>query len=248
MKDRASIQWQYYPVGLFESHFILEVSDGVLAFDQGTAEFAYLDRRQSVDDDEVQRITSLVEQVLNAQSVARGLRHSIETPSKHLVDDHGNRTIQSQASVGLSVGLTAQFRVFDKTGKLLRDSRAEAQERSTAQIRESLAVATRFPEIHALHRSYAASLADPGHSLVHLYEVLETLEKVLGSRANVAATLGVGRLRVGELGRLANDAPLLEGRHRGVHFTDLRPATAEEIALAKSIALELIQAYINYRK
>lgn len=47
------------------------------------------------------------------------------------------------------------------------------------------------------------------------------------------------------LGQLCNGEPLRQGRHNGVHGTALRDATDAELVEARSIALEMINAYLQ---
>jgi hypothetical protein len=97
--------------------------------------------------------------------------------------------------------------------------------------------------------SYVKAMQDPADELVHLFEIREAAWKHFGKKeAAVQKAFGIDKSKWrdfgwSELGRLANDAPLRQGRHRGKHANQLRDATPEELAEARTIARRFIEAF-----
>jgi hypothetical protein len=90
-------------------------------------------------------------------------------------------------------------------------------------------------------------LREPGNELIHLYEIRDALSTKFGGERGVrAALLGISSSDWSMLGRLANDEPIRQGRHRGHHAGALRGATETELAQARAIARRMIDAYLRY--
>lgn len=92
-------------------------------------------------------------------------------------------------------------------------------------------------------RSYRCSLEDPSNSLVYLYEIRDAVTEPYGSEVEARKQLGISKRDWQRLGQLANDQPLLEGRHRGSQTRSLRNATPDELSEARRLASILIDAF-----
>jgi hypothetical protein len=78
---------------------------------------------------------------------------------------------------------------------------------------------------------------------------LEAIQLALGGKEKAIRTLGIGKKYWSELGRLCNDEPIKQGRHRGKHVgkgKHLRDATFTELSLAREIAQNVVMRYLNY--
>jgi hypothetical protein len=95
-------------------------------------------------------------------------------------------------------------------------------------------------------KSYDDAVNDPGNELVHLYEIRDSTAKHFGGESIARNVLNISGSRWSKLGRLANDEPLKQGRHRGKNPGALRDATEEELREARKIARELVVAYLSY--
>lgn len=94
--------------------------------------------------------------------------------------------------------------------------------------------------------SLGRAIDDQANELVHLYEIRDALRKRFDGEAKARPALGVSSTDWKRLGRLANDYALRQGRHRGEHAGELRDATPDELEQARSIARDMIDAYIRY--
>ena len=100
----------------------------------------------------------------------------------------------------------------------------------------------RDPHLSDMMSAMMRALHDSTDEFIHLFDIVEVLERCFGTRAKAAAMLGVSGKRIRRLAKLANDAPVSQGRHRGLH-ANLRSATTEELHDARSIAIDLLEAY-----
>jgi hypothetical protein len=79
-----------------------------------------------------------------------------------------------------------------------------------------------------------------------LYEIRDALSIKFGGERNTCSILNVSKNEWSRFGRLANDEPLYEGRHRGENVGQLRHATESELAEVRGIARQMILAYLKY--
>jgi hypothetical protein len=136
--------------------------------------------------------------------------------------------------------------VKDGGGNITFDSRAEriAKHRSLAK---QIALHRSTDRVLAsLLASQSKGVRDPENELVYLYEIRDALCSRFGGEASARDQLGVSREAWSRFGRLCNDEPLRQGRHRGKATGDLRHATEAELAEARRIAREMIEAYMRY--
>lgn len=93
---------------------------------------------------------------------------------------------------------------------------------------------------------YKTSVHDPSNELIHLYDIWEALKTRFDGQSAVLTALGVSDSDRRALGKLANDEPIRQGRHRGAKISDLRDATEAELDEARKIARIMIEAYLRY--
>lgn len=102
------------------------------------------------------------------------------------------------------------------------------------------------PVLSAILSSLGRAIDDQANELVHLYEIRDALKTRFEGEVKAYSALGVSSTDWKRLGRLANDYPLRQGRHRGEHAGELRDATPDELEQARSIAKGLISAYVKF--
>jgi hypothetical protein len=118
--------------------------------------------------------------------------------------------------------------------------------RARAQMAQLAAKHCSDAVVTSLFKSYEAAVQDPAKELVHLYEIRDALSARFGGEGGARQELGLTRAQWSELGRLANDEPIIQGRHGGKHFDSLRNATQAELDLARSLAKAMVEAYLGY--
>ncbi|WP_336979881.1 hypothetical protein [Altererythrobacter fulvus] len=134
----------------------------------------------------------------------------------------------------------------DAAGNIIQDTRAE---RLADRAKFRAAIACLYETDRVLKRmldSIENALRDPDNFLIHLYEVRDALASEFGSDAQAKAALTISSADWSKFGRMANEDPLLEGRHRGKR-DNLRKATQDEIDWARKFCGTLIEGYVHYR-
>lgn len=81
--------------------------------------------------------------------------------------------------------------------------------------------------------------------MVHLYEIRDSLSDRFGGGKRVEQELGISAAEWSDFGKLANNEPVREGRHRGKDLGILRNATIDELARARKFAKNLILKYLK---
>lgn len=95
-------------------------------------------------------------------------------------------------------------------------------------------------------KSYQKSVNDPDDELVHLYEIRDCLSKKFGSKKNAISNLRINEKEWDEIGKIANNLPLNQGRHRGKFVGNLRNAENAELEKARKSIVCLIEKYLDY--
>jgi hypothetical protein len=86
-----------------------------------------------------------------------------------------------------------------------------------------------------LLKSYRAAVNDPADEFIHLFEIRDALKKHFGGEHNAKKQLGVSDTRWTRLGKLANNEPVEQGRHRGQHSSRRRPASQKEYNVPRKL-------------
>jgi hypothetical protein len=141
-----------------------------------------------------------------------------------------------------SFNIHADVAIRDATGTLKSDSgqlRHQAEARFITTMAPTIG---RSKQLRTLVDSYRRASEDRENELVHLYEIKDALKAHFGSLRRAEQGFADAAKHLDTLGRLSNGA-FLEGRHRGAHPGQLRHATAEERADARTAAVELILGF-----
>ena len=238
----TDLEWGYAPADLFEEPFMLVLDSGTLTIDNERARLRLTTPSDPLTPDVQEAAHSQVTAVFDAQLLLLDRAYTLRGPDLIQLDHDGKRHI-SVVSEGLQV--TAKLGAMDvmvtnRDGKVVTDTRAERLRNHEAFVSDLAPRAARSPLLTSLARSYAAALLDPADALVHLYEIRDALSTSFGGEESARSALGITSTDWRQLGQLANDEPLQEGRHRGRHATRTRPATPTELVSARDIARRLI--------
>jgi hypothetical protein len=175
------------------------------------------------------------------------MRHQhldIVGPARTEVLPDGRRVIEVDARDYIIVSDDVEFVYTNEAGEVVYDSfqaRLDVERAWMARIARHSTDSL----LGKLQHSYVASLREPNNELVHLYEIPDALATRFGGKHKAQRILAVSDSEWGRLGRLANDEPLRQGRHRGKTLGELRDATAEELSDCRRIAKVLIDAYLD---
>jgi len=243
----TELRWTYEPQDLFEQPTELEVAGRSARADEGIVT-VHLSGDQSQNSDLRDQLEKALSQQLRGQALARRMHSALLRGSTAFVDDQGNRSISLTVGCAVTVctGGQADFVIRRGDGTTVRDTRAERLCRQAVLAELVGRWGSRDSVLDRMLDSHARAAADPSNFLVHLYEIREALGVRYRGESRAREVLGISAARWSRLGLLTNDLPLLEGRHRGKHQAELRPATAAEQEEGWGLADELIEAYLRW--
>jgi len=238
------LEWTFSPPAYFEVKISLSRTDYRMTIADGKVE-ATIDPAIY---DANPGMRAELQAALNARFLAEQLlthqAYELSASSMTRVHADGRRDIfvELRESALALATMSADIVVTDKDGNVVADSRRERVERKR-DFAELVASHRADPLLPALLQSYNASVRDPDNELVHLYEIREALAKRFGDATSTRSALGLSRDQWSRFGRLCDDEPLRQGRHRGKHVGALRDATEGELKEAREIARAMIEAY-----
>ena len=247
MPDVALIEWTFEPPDMFEQKVSFVADAFEFVIDSGRAECRVPMNRQATD---LRNLRSEAHHTLDAMFLAAlTLSHKayrLNEPNLTVIDEHGIKhhfAFPDALMMHLVPGRVDTV-VTGTNGEVIADSKAD---RIRARNQLACAAAMRVADsvANSILRSYSAAVNDPANELLHLYEIREALASHFGGAALAQKALGISSSRWSALGRLANDEPLLQGRHRGKHPGTLRSATAQELEDVRDIVREMIGGYLR---
>lgn len=243
------LEWTYEPINFFEESMSLSHEMGSIDVSSGRVRGEF--PPSCFDEGESFRTSThrFLESVFLAQQIQTHQAYTLMQSSiaREYPDGRRDYSISVHSAVMVMTAGTVDTVVRDADGNITSDSKAE---RLAQQEKFRIAVLQILPKDIALKRmlqSFRNALTDNDNLLVHLYEVRETLIAEYSQSKAAQDAVGVSNQDWSNFGRLANDNPLFEGRHRGKH-ANLRKATREESAWALGFCQRLIEGYVLARR
>lgn len=248
MPNKIRIEWRYTPKTYFEDPYSTDFEGVPLIIENGQV-------LAELDGDQYDREPEIRERLgRHIRALFEGVRlqshEDFELLGGAVYSEHPDgRTdviiFPKPAGVVAAVG-SLDIKVTDKEGNVVVDTMKDRidEKRNFAEMVASFR--GKDEVLDSMLNSYANSVKDPGNELIHLYEIREALSAKFGGEAQAKTTLKISRSRWSEIGRLANDAPLAQGRHRGMHPSELTSASKQELTTARAIAKEMILSYLQH--
>lgn len=248
MDNIVVLEWTFSPPDYFEEVLRVEHEGYTMVIDMGKVE-ARIDPKTY---DKEHNMRDELHKVLNDYFLGVQLLthkpYELSESSMHRLHPDGRKEItlfvRSVESISL-VG-SVDLIVKDKDGNVLSDSRRDRIEKK----KELAALVEKFRKqdefVDSVLTFYEAAIKDPKNELVHLFDIWEALVKRFGGENEALTALGISRSKRKILGRLANDEPLLQGRHRGAKVGELRDATEAELEEARGIVRNIIETYLHF--
>jgi len=238
------VEWTYSPVDYFEEPVQISNKDYDLTIRDGKVEAKIShDPRPELSD---QLDTELRFRFQGIQLISQK-PYKLSGPTVSCRHAEGKRTIfLAGTCVAKGSVLQADVIITDKNGNIVADTRTERIERKQSLGALAAKYGGRDTVARKILQSYNTAVDDPDNCLVHLYEIRDALAKHFGRDKTAQNQLKVTKARWQELGRLANDAPLKQGRHRGKMLSGLRDATRAELDAAMNIAAEMVEKYLKH--
>ncbi len=248
MDNVVVLEWTFAPPDYFEEVIHIERENYTMVINAGKVEA----RIDPMAYDKEHNMRDELHQVLNDRFLGVQLLthkpYELSKSSMHRLHPDGHReiTVFVDSAVSISMAGSVDLVVKDKDGNILSDSRRDRIEKKKelASLVEKYRKQDKFVE--SMLAFYEAAIHDPKNELIHLFDVWEALAKRFGGETEALTALGISRSKRKILGRLANDDPLRQGRHRGAKVGELRDATEAELGEARGIARNMIETYLHF--
>ena len=242
--DRTELEWVYKPDDFFEATYGDADTEWTLHIKGGRAVATLTVPHNPVDETLEKRIAAHVETIFRVRNLQAHRPYELEGPRifQH-VGEKKHVTIRLSCAIALGEAHSPDLVLRDAAGKVVRDTKRERVAELDALIHTVAPKATRSSDLRALLEIYDRAVSDPRNELIHLYEVRDALTKYCGGKKHARAKLKISNSEWKRFDHIANEEPLEEGRHRGLHMTGRRNATCEELEEARSIVRKWIEAF-----
>jgi hypothetical protein len=243
MDAKLTLEWHYTPADFLGAPFSLEAEGSKLKADNGKVT-AHVPDCES-DNSVFQRIHDKLNSLFLAAQLFDSNPFALSDFTIVRTSEAGIREITQRGMGILKITGSGDFVVTDAAGNITRDTRAER----IRERQEFAALAAKHhadPTAAAILKSYRAAVDEKQIELIRLYEIRDALKRKFNGDHKAQKTLGISKDDWKRLGYLASKAPLNQGRHRGWNVGELRDATDAELTEARTIAKNMIRAYLKY--
>lgn len=245
--EKTTIQWTYSPADYFPGEVSFDTDRASLKIHEGKITATLKTPSEALSDQLVASVRSSVEDLFIARQLRDFKEYKIEGYSVHNETADGKRHVRVflQSAAFIITSGEAHAIVTDASGRVIHDSRAE-------QIGEVLKFAPMIASrkndnlSEWILRRLQAAISDKNNELVYYYDILDAIMTKFGGIRGACSNLSIEKKTWSRIGYLANKAPLLEGRHRGLHFKTIRKATEDEISEARKHILEIVNSYLKF--
>ena len=238
------VEWTYSPADYFEEPMEIPHEDYKLMIKDGKVEAI---TKHNPQPELCDQLSMELECRFQGVQLVSHEPFELSAPSVSCRHSNGKHTLSVKVSDGIRISDHVDLMITNKNGSIVADTRAERIERK--QFLGNLAVkyGSSDPLARELLLNYNKAMNDSNHFLSHLYDNIDTLIRDFGREQKARAKLQITKAQWSELSKLANKAPLREGRHRGLaKREELRNATKDERDTAMNIAADIVEKYLKY--
>lgn len=191
-----------------------------------------------------------VERFLDSQSIWKHTTYELHFDDYNIpssLESKIDKALSLSASATIKTSSHSDFRVIDEDGNVQFDSKENRKHRSEKMGR--LINKYYYDDVTAyfITRRYRKSIEDPDNEFIHLFDILEALkDKFDTGNKGIQKRFGIEKDKFNTFCALANNEPVLQGRHRGQHVENLRDATDGEREAARQIGREMVYGYLKF--
>jgi hypothetical protein len=246
--DIVVLGWTFAPPDYFEEPIQIKRDDYVMTIGNGTVETRIMPELYDKDQGIRDRLHSALNDRFLGVQVFSHKPYELSEASMYRLHRDGRKdvTIFPESCLIKVLMGKPDIIVKDKDGNVIGDSSQERIQKKQEWADLAEKYRKKDSVVASILRSYNEAVNDVDNEFLHLYEIREAIEKHLGGASAAQSILGICGKQWSRLGRLANDEPLKQGRHRGKNLGVLRDATEGELREARSIARNIVEAYLDY--
>ena len=242
---RTELRWSYRPADFFEAPYTFNAGDYELSIQDGSVVIVLTVPQDPLSPVVRDRIQGHLSGIFMVRQLQEHREFDLNGPIVHNEYDNSSRSVDIQGSAAIAFGTVMAPDVISKdaSGRIISDTRAERIAGHKAMMDAVAPKVSRSTPLSSMLRSYSRSVSDSDNELIYLYEVRDVLAKHYGGGPNARAALRITEAEWRLIGHLADAEPVAEGRHRGKHHDALRPATPQELELARATIRNWIVAF-----
>lgn len=242
------LEWTFAPENYFDGTVAYAFDEALVSIELGKVTARLPITALSSDNSFRERLEMDVRSRFEAVQVLTHQRFELSKARRLDIDSAGKKHyfLEAEAGVITITGGQVDFAVTNAAGNTVRDSRRERADRKNEFSAQAASLVATDLLAAKLLKFYGAAVNDPQNEMIHLYAIRDALFTKFGNEKTTRSTLAISAHDWSTLGRLANDSPLLQGRHQGRKYGGLRKATAEELRQARTVAREMIEAYLRH--
>jgi len=248
MINQIVIEWNYEPKDYFETKIVIDRNNFEIVIDSGLAEAKlgpeYLEKVENV----ICELNEALESRFLAVQVMTHVAYKLSKPSRYDLLKNGSKNIYLQVdslACVISFG-TSDIVIRDADGNIVTDTKEERINKKKWFAETVSKYRAKDKILNHMLKSYSASVSDPKNELVHLYEIRDSVSTRFRNDSKARKMLNITRDDWNTLGRLANNEPLKQGRHRGQNPGVLRDAERSELEQARRVAAMIVESYLMY--
>ena len=248
MVEEIVIEWKYDPKDYFEEKIIISNENYKMDIVDGSVKARVDPKFFYEPKDLMSELHDQVESRFLAVQVMTHMPFTLSKPSRYDLRADGTKNIYISVDpvvMKVSIG-NADIVVKDKNGNIVSDTKKDRIDKKKWFAETSGKYRTKDPTLDRMLKSYNMSVTDPDNELVHLYEARDAVSKKFGKKGKAKSAINITEKEWNSLGRIANDEPLLQGRHRGQNAGKLRKAELSELELARRVASKIVENYMKY--
>ena len=241
--------WTYTPKDYFKEEIKIDENDYSLKIFEGTVELVI----KNVEDNDAaethSKYSEFIESFFMNELFKKRYLYEIKPSTLNSKNDDGSVTIYlkpKRNSISVTFSSEVTWTKYDKDGNVITDSEEEKKKKQIDLLKKLQNALNKDELIKGLFESFKNSIKDPDNELVHLYEIRDAIQVHFGSKKNAVTELKITTKEWSDIGRLCNELPLLQGRHRGQKRAQIRNASRDELKLARELSLKLIESCIEY--
>jgi hypothetical protein len=248
MATKEIFEWTFSPTDYFEQALEIQNGNYSMVIAEGKIEARMSSEYFAANPQIREQLHSIVLARFQGALVNSFLPYELMDPIRtHLREDGGKDVfVEPKGAVMYLFGGTADIIHTRGDGTVVYDSRAERilEKRTLGELVEVLQ-----PSDLCLRKmlvSLENAVRDPKNELVHLYEIRDALTRKFGGDGKAKKILRISASAWSKFGKICNDEPLRQGRHRGKAAGPLRNPTHVESEEARVFAKEMVKKYVYY--
>lgn len=242
--ERVELEWLYSPATFFEQDFSFVHEGCTFSVTPGRVAATFAAAPYDAKPAFRLQLTEQLEMRFLAEQLVVRQPYDLKAPSERRIATDGTvhaLLFAESAAVAVVTGVLDTVST-DKEGNVISDTKA-SRLANRKGFGELIVEHSDDPVLRAMLSSWRRSLTDAKDELVHLYEIRDALAKHFKGETEARNALGFDKKLWSDFGRTCNAEPVEQGRHRGAHAGQLRPATSEELGQARLFGEKMIRAY-----